>query len=179
MRIVIIIYYVVTMQDTATQKTIAALYSDYHGWLLGWLHRKLDCPHLATDLTQDTFLRVLGRSAAPDYREPKAYLTTIARGLLVDHWRRQDVERAWLETLAAMPEAVAPSAEQGALVLEALYQVDLLLNQLKPKVREAFLLSQLDGLTYREIAMQLDVSERMVKKYMAQAMLVCLSAAYE
>ncbi|SDK40958.1 RNA polymerase sigma-70 factor, ECF subfamily [Methylophilus rhizosphaerae] len=168
-----------SIQEPMSQQSIAVLYSNHYGWLLGWLSRKLNCPHLATDLTQDTFLRIVGRKSLPDYREPKAYLTTIARGLLIDHWRKQEVERAWLETLAFMPQSLVPSAEEHMLVLEALYQVDMLLNQLKPKVREAFLLSQLDGLTYAQIAEKLGVGERMVKKYMAQAMLVCLSADSE
>lgn len=165
-----------SFQAPVGQHSIAALYNDHHGWLLSWLHRKLDCPHLATDLTHDTFLRVIIRQSSPDYREPKAYLTTIARGLLIDHWRRQDVERAWLETLSALPESLVSSPEDHMLILEALFQVDQLLNTLKPKVREAFLLSQLDGLTYSQIAERLGVGERMVKKYMAQAMLACLSA---
>ncbi|HSI28701.1 MAG: sigma-70 family RNA polymerase sigma factor [Methylophilus sp.] len=164
-----------SFQAPVAQQSIAALYTDHHGWLLGWLHRKLDCPHLATDLTHDTFLRVIARQSSPDYREPKAYLTTIARGLLIDHWRRQDVERAWLETLSVLPQPLVSSPEEHMQVLEALYQVDQLLNKLKPKVREAFLLSQLDGLTYSQVAEKLGVGERMVKKYMAQAMLVCLS----
>lgn len=164
-----------SFRATASQQSIAALYKDHHGWLLNWLHRKLDCPHVATDLTQDTFLRVISRQSSPDYLEPKAYLTTIARGLLIDHWRRQDVERAWLETLAVLPQSLISSPEEHMLILEALYQVDQLLNKLKPKVREAFLLSQLDGLTYHQIAEKLGVGERMVKKYMAQAMLACLS----
>lgn len=42
--------------------------------------------------------------------------------------------------------------------------------------RAAFLLAHLEGYTYLEIAARLKVSERMVKKYMAQAMLHCLTA---
>jgi RNA polymerase sigma-70 factor (ECF subfamily) len=36
---------------------------------------------------------------------------------------------------------------------------------------------QLDGCAYGEIALALGVSERMVRKYMAQAMLHCLASA--
>lgn len=46
---------------------------------------------------------------------------------------------------------------------------------LPERVRRAFLLAQLDGLTYRQIGVELGVSERMVKKYMARAMLHCLN----
>jgi RNA polymerase sigma factor (sigma-70 family) len=60
------------------------------------------------------------------------------------------------------------------LVVEALMQVDAMLARLPNKVRRAFLLSQLHGMTYAAIGAELGVSERMVKKYMAQAMLHCL-----
>lgn len=160
----------------ADSDPIADLYLDHHGWLQGWLRRKLGCSHQAADLTQDTFLRVLSRIERPALREPRAYLATIAHGLLVNHWRRLEVERAYLETLALQPEAQAPAAEERALLLEALYELDALLDRLNPKARSAFLLAQLDGLGYREIATRLGVSERMVKKYMAQAMLHCLQS---
>jgi RNA polymerase sigma factor (sigma-70 family) len=155
---------------------ITDLYREHHGWLQGWLRRKLGCKHQAADFAHDTFLKVLTRLERPTLREPRAYLVTIANGLVVNHWRRQEVERAYLETLALQPEALAPSEEERALLLEALCELDALLHRLNPKARSAFLLAQLDGLGYREIAGQLDVSERMVKKYMAQAMLHCLQA---
>ena len=154
--------------------SLTTLYRKHHGWLEGWLRSKIGCTHQAADLAHDTFVRILGREERPEYREPRAYLTTIARGLLIDHWRRQDIEQAWHETLATLPEPLAPSPEDQLLFLEALYRIDALLDQLKPKVREAFLLSQLDGLSYREIGERLGVGERMVKKYMAQAMMQCL-----
>ena len=67
-----------------------------------------------------------------------------------------------------------PSPEAQALILETLIELDALLDRLPARVRQAFLLAQLEGLTYAVIAERLGVSERMVKKYMAQAMLHCL-----
>ena len=69
---------------------------------------------------------------------------------------------------------LAISPEERQIILDTLLAIDALLNTLPFKVRRAFLLSRLDGLSYREIAAELGVSERMVKKYMAQAMLHCL-----
>lgn len=153
---------------------ISDIYRAHHGWLHGWLRRQTGCGERAADLVQDTFLRLLRRREFLPPGEPRAYLTTVAHGLLVDFWRRQALERAWLEALSSLPEPCSPSPEDKALALEALMQVDAMLDRLKPHVREAFLLSQLDGLTYREIGERLEVSERMVKKYMAEAMLNCL-----
>ena len=99
--------------------------------------------------------------------------------MVVNHWRRLDIERAWAEVLAAQLEPQAPSAEERALVMETLCRIDAMLDRLNPKARSAFLLSQIDGMPYAQIGQQLGVSERMVKKYMAQAMLQCLLLARE
>lgn len=155
--------------------SLHSLYQAHHGWLHQWLRRRLGCSDTAADLAQDTFLRLLTRDEplAP-LREPRAYLTRIAQGLMANHWRRQDIERAYLDALAAAPAATALSPEEHHLILETLQRIDALLRGLPGKVRQAFLLSRLDGVRYSEIAMTLGVSERMVKKYIAQAMLHCL-----
>lgn len=155
---------------------VAGLYGQHHGWLTTWLRGKLGNADHAADLAHDTFLRLISRpSDVHGLREARAYLTTVARGLVVDHWRRREIERAWLETLALQPEATAPSEEHKALVFEALCQVDAMLARLSVRARSAFILAQVHGHTYGEIALQLGVSERMVKKYMAQAMLHCIA----
>jgi RNA polymerase sigma-70 factor (ECF subfamily) len=159
---------------------IAALYTDHHGWLLGWLRRKLSGADHAADLAQDTFVRLMASQAPPcaaALREPRAYLTTVARNLLINHVQRQSLERAWLEAMALVPEPLAPSPEQRLLILETLHQIDAMLDGLPPKAREAFLLSQLDGLTYAQVAARLGVTDRTVKRYMAQAFEQCILLA--
>lgn len=103
----------------------------------------------------------------------RSYLATIAKGLCIDHWRHAQIERAWRESLATQPEASQPSAEHTALIIETLLEVDAMLLRLPGNVREAFLMAQVEGVTYAVIAERLEVSERMVKKYMAQAFLHC------
>lgn len=153
------------------------LYHNHHGWLYGWLYKKLGCVHQAEDLSHDAFIKLLKKQVQPNLREPRAYLTTIAHGLVVNYWRRRDIEQAYLDTLATLPEPEALSLEAHAIVIETLMQIDAALKGLPAPVREAFLLSQLEGLSYKVIAMRLHVSERTIKKYMARAMLHCLLAA--
>jgi RNA polymerase sigma-70 factor (ECF subfamily) len=154
--------------------SLEKVYSSHHNWLYSWLWRKLGSREDAAELAQDTFLRLLSCKPAETLQEPRAYLRTVAHGLMVNHWRRLELERAYLDALAVHPELEEPSPEQRALVLETLIRIDAMLDKLPPKVRQAFLLSQLDGLTYVQIAAELGVSDRMVKKYMAQAMLQCM-----
>ena len=162
--------------STAARRTdaVADLYTEHNGWLQGWLRRKLGCSHRAADLAHDTFLRLLDRDAPVALNEPRAFLTTVAKGLVANHFRRQKIEQAWLEVLASRPEALSPSPEERALIIETLYQIDALLDGLPPKARKAFLLSQLEGLTYADIAARLEVSVSMVKKYMLQAITHCM-----
>lgn len=161
--------------DPSAEGDIAALYLEHHGWLQGWLGRRLGSRADAADLAQDTFVRVLGKaSELAALREPRAWLTTIAHGLAVDHLRRQSLERAFAEALAAWPAAEVPSPETRLLMLDTLLQVDRALDGLKPPVRAAFLMSRLEGLTYPEIAGHLGVCLSSVEKYMATAIRHCL-----
>ncbi|WP_236236333.1 sigma-70 family RNA polymerase sigma factor [Pseudomonas faucium] len=162
--------------DSTLNLQVKTLYTEHHSWLQGWLGRKLGNACDAADLAHDTFVRLLGRQATAGFgSEPRALLTHIAKGLLVDRWRRQDVERAYLATIAHLPEPQVPSAETRWLILETLYRVDAMLREMPARVRQVFLLSQLDGLTYGEIAGQLSVSLITVKRDMRTAFLACLS----
>ncbi|MDZ7855853.1 sigma-70 family RNA polymerase sigma factor [Sphaerotilus sp.] len=165
--------------DPAVRQQVGSLYSDHHRWLHGWLRRKLGCTHQAADLAHDTFVRILARrddAGIEAIREPRAYLSTIAQGLLSNHYRRQKLELAWAEALAALPEPMAPSPETRAILLETLVEIDRLLDTLPAAVREAFLLSQLDGLPQAEIALRLGVSVPTVKRYVARALVLCCFA---
>lgn len=168
----------------ADPQPIGEIYREHHGWLQGWLQRKLGHPGDAADLAQDTFLRLLcapehtpERQSAWQLREARAYLTVIAKRLMVNLYRRRSLEAAYLEALAQVPEHFAPSPEQRVLILETLNELDTLLDALPAKVRSAFLLAQLEGLGYAEIATRLEVSERSVKRYMVQAMAHCILLA--
>jgi RNA polymerase sigma-19 factor, ECF subfamily len=152
---------------------IGEIYQVNHGWLVGWLNRRIGCHHTAADLAQDTFTRILGARESLVVTEARALLTTIAKGLMVDHIRRATLEAAYLDALAQLPETQTPSAEARMLLLETLHEIDAMLDGLPPKARQAFLLSQLDGLTYAEIAMRQNVSVSSVQKYMTQAYTAC------
>ncbi|MBW7900090.1 MAG: sigma-70 family RNA polymerase sigma factor [Rhodocyclaceae bacterium] len=152
---------------------VAELYADHHRWLHAWLRKKLGCTHRAADLAHDTFLRLLNREEPVAIQEPRAFLTRVAQGLVSNHFRRQKIEQAWLEALARLPEAEAPSPESRALMLETLIEIDRRLDALGPAVRRAFLLFQLDGLPQAEIAARLGISVPTVKRHVARALVAC------
>ena len=156
------------------------LYSDHHGWLFGWLHRKLGCFHQAENLAQDTFCRLLNLKDLTELNEPRAFLTTTASRLIIDNVRRKQVEQRYLEMHAYYHGEVesAPSAEQLAIVTETLSLITEMLDGLPVKCQKAFLMNRLDGMKHQEIADQLGVSKHSVKQYIARAMVQCYHIVY-
>lgn len=159
----------------ATEQDFYNLYRDHHGWLEQWLRRRLGNRWDAADLSQDTFVRVMASLQRIDeLQEPRAYLVAVSKRLLINFNKRRSLEQAYLDALAQLPEGCTPSPEQRWLLLETLQALDELLEGLPAAVRRAFLWSQLEELGYRQIAERLQVSERTVKRYMAQAYEHCL-----
>lgn len=163
------------LEAVACQDTFNTWYRNHHGWLRGWLQRKLKSSDDAADLAQDTFIRLLAGRDLQLVRTPRAYLTTVARALLANHFRRRDIEQAYARELAASPDLAAASAETRAIILEALHEIATLLDGLPRKVRTAFLLSQLECLPQAEIATRLGVSVSSVKKYILKALSHCMA----
>ena len=96
------------------------------------------------DLVQETYLRALG--ALPRYRGDapvRVWLLAIARRVCADHVRRRRRRRRLLDRVGE------PAA---ALVVRPPEVVDDLLGGLHPDRREAFVLTQLVGLSYEEAA---------------------------
>ena len=157
---------------------VGALYRDHRSWLLAWLQRSMACRQRAEDLSQDTFVRLLGREQLDTPREPRAFLAAVAKGLMFDHFRRTALEQAYLAELALLPEAEHPSPETQHLILEDLKAIDRLLGKLSSKARAAFLYNRLDGMGHADIAERLGVSVSRVRQYIAQGLRQCYVALY-
>lgn len=168
------------MEATTDGKAqVHRLYQDHHGWLQGWLRKRLGDREHAADVAQDTFLRLLLSGRLPGHQESRSYLAQIARNLVIDQWRRMRIERAYLESIAHLPEPQTPSLESRALILETLMQIDAMLDRMPDNVRRAFLLSQFEGLSYAQIAERLGVTVSSVQKYMTRAIVACYQVVYE
>lgn len=160
----------------AASDALHALYREHHGWLHAWLRRQLGCAQHAADVAHDTFLRILAaRDALTAMKEPRAYLTTTARRLMIDDARRRVIEQAYLAELAHAGIACDgyPSPERTLEAVQALVQLSVILQCVSPRAREAFLCHYLDGEPQQAIALRLGVSTRMVHKYLAQVLVQC------
>jgi RNA polymerase sigma factor (sigma-70 family) len=117
---------------------------------------------------------VIVSERTPLPEQARSYLTQIAKGLMIDLYRRQRLELGYQEWLSQLPAAEVPSPEAQAIALQSLIQFDKVLDQLPAKVRETFLLSRFEQLTYSQIAEELGISVGAVRKYMLKATQVCM-----
>jgi RNA polymerase sigma-70 factor (ECF subfamily) len=163
----------------AQQNAMHALYSDNHSWLYTWIRKRLDNQFDAADLTQDTFMRIHSRQEADKIHEPRAYLVTVAKGIISHFYRRKSLEDAYLDYIALLPDPVTRSQEQTQIILQTLEQVETLLNGLPPHVKKVFLLSQIEGKKYQVIADEMGLSLISIKRYMKQAYVECLTLMEE
>ena len=153
---------------------VEGVYREQHVWLENWLTRKLSCRHQAADIAHDAFLRLLQLGGQlPTLQEPRAWLTTTARHILIDRYRRQALEQAWLEALAQGDTANHLTPERHLAALQVLAGLLQLLESVPAKAAQAFLRHYVDGESQSTIAASLGVSERMVRKYLVQVLLHC------
>lgn len=149
---------------------VATIYRQHHVWLYNMVRRRLDGQQSdAWDLVHDTFERVLKLPSWEASGQPRGYLGTIAKRLLIDRHRRRAIEQAYLQALAEQPEQLAPSPEAVAEMVEQLNTICETLDAMPRRMRQVFILARMDGLPYGEVAAQLNISMNVVQKDMIQA----------
>jgi len=134
----------------------------------------------AEDLTQDVFLKLYRNLASFDTERGsfQTWITTLARNLLVDHFRRTRLERATdsldasysgdddgarvVDRLAELTDP-GPSPEAHASGMELKVRIQQALAQLSPELREAVVFRDLEDMDYKEIAQVLRIPEGTVK----------------
>lgn len=148
----------------------------HHRRVYGLCYRFTGSTHDAEDLTQEVFLKVYGNLRGFDRARGsfQTWMTTLARNLLVDHFRRSKLERAtdsmdagWessdLQTFSETltDRRISPHERAAQRELETLVQQAL--TKVSPELREAVILRDLQDMDYKEIAQVLRVPEGTVK----------------
>ena len=129
-------------------------------------------PSWAEDLTQETFVRVLERAGEYDPAWPLAvWLLRISRNLAIDLMRRERARRLALIRWRAADwrASSAPSAMQHAERDELALRLDAAVGQLAEPFRSAFVLREVEQLSYEAIAAIMDTTVKTVSTRLHRA----------
>ncbi len=156
--------------DSATpfHEEFVTLFTERFGGLWRFLDRLSGDPDLASDLAQDSFVKLYRRGSLPD--RPNAWLVTVALNLLRNtratasrRLRLLTVERA-LHVHADPP----PSPDGAAVADDRRRQVRRALDRLPERDRQLLLL-RAEGMSYRDLADVLQLNEASIGTLLARA----------
>lgn len=149
------------------------LYMKHRESMRGFFTRVLNRPEDISDAMQELYVRLARqKDLEKKCRNPKAYLFRTATNMLNDSLRKKysrslqlhvPVEQVAIEAADPTPEESASMGQQLGLVRQAC-------AKLSDGEREAFFMHRLNNMTYREIAAELGVSERTVRRWVVQAL---------
>ena len=137
--------------------TYSQFYTENKDRLYAYLLRFTGEAQLAVDLVQESFVRYLGRYGSRDGN--RSLLYTIARNAALDAIRRRKADGRQVDDY----EAPGRNPEEQAIQRQAVDNLLAALEKLSVSDRELILLVALGGLTYREIAEIVKISEANVK----------------
>jgi len=146
--------------------------------LIRWLTKKLGDQDSARDVVQSVFLRVWAFAENGVIENPRALLFKTASNLALNEMKRRNrYTRRHVEPAASSENdalhnvaSLSPSPEKQASLREDVSITMAAINDLPDRPRRAFVMNRFDGLSYKQIAVLMNVSESSVEKYMIEAL---------
>lgn len=124
------------------------------------------------DMRQDIYLRLYEAAKERIPQPARPFLFTIARNILIDRYRRERIVpidgMPDLEIIAVPTQD--PGPDRRAIARDELRHLQAALDRLPPRCREAIVLRQVEGLSRKEIALRMGISEKTVNRHLCDAM---------
>lgn len=148
---------------------IESLFREHNDTLLRFLRARLHSDADAREAAQEAYVRLLQLDKPQQLSFLRAYLFKIAANVATDLLRRRALQGRAQRDIAGDAE-MAPTQERALQAREQLAAVQVALDELPPRCREAFLLSRHEGWSTARIAAHLGVTDRMVRLYLVRAL---------
>jgi RNA polymerase sigma factor (sigma-70 family) len=143
-------------------------------WLRRWTPRDQDID----DVMQEAYCRLAALADTGHISSGRAYLFQTTRNIVLEQLRHSKIARIDQVTdMASLGIAdEAPQPERVAAGARELQRVAKLIEQLPRKCREVFILRRIHGVSQREIALTLGISENIVEKQAIRGLKLILKA---
>lgn len=123
---------------------------------------------VATDIAQDTFLKIWEKQIEIEPKTAKALLLKISGNLFINRYKREQLGFRFFNTFKPSQENLTPEDEINYEELKNAYEAAL--KSMPEKQRTVFLMNRVEELKYREIADNLGLTVKAIEKRMSQAL---------
>lgn len=156
-------------------RIIAELFRAHNDALVSFLAARLHDAQDARDVAQEAYVRLLQLDAPGALSFLRGYLFKIAENLALDRIRHRAirVRAAYTEGLLFDELDQGSSPERNLLAQEELSRISARLSELPANCRRAFIMHVLLDRPTRDIAAEMDLSDRMVRNYVTRGLLLC------
>ena len=151
-----------------TKEDFKNLFDSYFDAVRNYVYYRSGDADLATDVAQDTFMKVWEKRTDIDMKTVKGLLFKIASNLFVSSYRKDSLAINYKNSLPLEHKNESPQEELQYKELKEKYEAAL--AKLPDKQRTVFLMSRMEGLKYHEIAERLELSVKAVEKRMTNAL---------
>ena len=157
-----------------TGYALERIVDSYHRILMKFLRERLINQDEAEDVAQEVYYRIARRPDLDKIAYPKAFLLRTATNLLIDmnrcRLKRQADIRPDTDLLDREEDIAMGTPETNVLSEQMVHVLEQALGELSPKCQAVFVMHRIDGIPYRQITRELNLSRSMVEKYMRQAL---------
>src|ERR1700722_593478 len=162
----------------STGVAVSELFREHNRMLVGYLRSRLGSEQEAKEVAQEAYVRLLQLHEPGTPGLLRAYLFKTATNLAIDRLRHRSVRYRSEEQPELFEDFNPPRGDLGdpAEQLLAREQADQLLGylqELPAKCQRVMNLHRFEGVSQRDVAVRLGISERMVRRYVTYAMVYC------
>jgi RNA polymerase sigma-70 factor (family 1) len=153
------------------QEAFSALYSQYSDRLLYFVQRTTKSPYLAEDVVHDTFMKIWQHRDQIDSSKPfKPYIFVIAKRTLLDLLKRARHEAQIINEIKKYTYEEDHTTELFLAYNESNHLINEAIAQLSGQVKKTFMLCRIQGMSYKQAAEELSVTESTINKHMSKAL---------
>ena len=158
-----------------TPGELAKLFESHNQALVRYLAAILGSPDDAGEVAQEAYARLLRLDCSETVSHLRAYLFKTARNIAIDRLRtrtRQSKLLKLVDTHEGEPLSV-DDPENAVVAMEMITDLKSIVRELPPKCQTAFILYKFRNRSYAEIAVKMDLTESMIRKYVQRALVHC------
>tara|TARA_B100000963_G_scaffold206372_1_gene179727 strand:- start:6813 stop:7298 length:486 start_codon:yes stop_codon:yes gene_type:complete len=150
-----------------TAEDFKMIYNTHFDNLRRYLYYRSGDQNLSQDIAQNVFMKIWNKKIDTSTGNIKNLLFKIGSDEFINHYRRLKVERDYLDS---QDFKLVHEDDNENHLFEKKKRFEKALQSLTEKQRVALLMNKMEGLTYKEIAESLNLSQKAIEKRIGQAL---------